>query len=140
MPIRRLDHVNFITHDMPATINFYCNVIGLVQKKGIADKSCFFYIKNQDIPILHVLDVQEPKYHPNFKRFAHLEEDNDGKFSTGSLDHIALLFDENDYDAMLAKLDQLNLSYQTYCYQEMPLKQIWLLDPNGVRIELGFSP
>lgn len=30
MGIKRLDHVNFITHDMNETIRFYCDVIGLV--------------------------------------------------------------------------------------------------------------
>lgn len=29
MAIKQLDHVNFISHDMPATVDFYCNVIGL---------------------------------------------------------------------------------------------------------------
>ena len=30
MPIKSLDHVNFLTHDKAATIKFYCEIIGLV--------------------------------------------------------------------------------------------------------------
>lgn len=140
MAIRRLDHVNFITHDMPATINFYCDVIGLMHKQGFADNSFFFYIKNQDIPILHVLDAKQTAQLPSFQRLAQLSEKNNGNFSTGSFDHLALLLDDNDYKFMIDKLNQLKLTYQTYCYQEIPLKQIWLLDPNGVRVELNFTP
>lgn len=142
MAIKRLDHVNFVTHDMPATIAFYCNVIGLVQGANpdtdIA-KSVFLYIKDQNIPIVHIGNAKNEKKRPKFERFSELSENNKGDFSTGSFDHFCLQFDGNDYEPMIAKLNQISIKYQTYCHEDMPLKQIWMLDPNGVRVELNFS-
>ena len=142
MAIHRLDHINFITNDMPATMAFYCDVIGLAHGKNLSidtEKSAYFYIKDQDIPILHIGNAKSDKQQPKFQRFADLAEKNNGKFSTGSIDHFCLLLDESDYQPMIEKLNQGGINYQNHCHQDVPLKQIWLLDPNGVRVELNFA-
>ena len=45
--IIRLDHVNFITHNPEATVDFYCQVIGLTLGKELSidtSQSLYFYI------------------------------------------------------------------------------------------------
>jgi catechol 2,3-dioxygenase-like lactoylglutathione lyase family enzyme len=143
MTIKRLDHVNFVTHDKVATVRFYCEVIGLVCGENLTidtAKSLYFYIKGQQHAVLHVGDAKAQKDQPKFQRFAELSEKQEGKFSTGAFDHFCLLFDFADYDSMVAKLDSNNIDYKTYCHQDIALKQIWVLDPNGVRVELNFVP
>ena len=57
MAIQRLDHVNFITHDMKKTIHFYCHIIGLVHGENLSidmAQSVYFYIPGEKIAILHV--------------------------------------------------------------------------------------
>ena len=141
MAIKRLDHVNFITHNMPATIHFYCNVIGLVHGKHLAidtAQSVYFYIPDNDVAILHVGNAKTDKQQAKFERLADLEVNHDGRFSTGSFDHFCLALDDEDYTLYMDKLDKAGMQYQTYCHEDMPLKQLWLLDPNGVRVELNF--
>lgn len=69
----------------------------------------------------------------------HIEIPNDqGTFSTGAFDHFCLVVDMGDYELFIKRFDTKKLDYQTYCHEDMALKQIWLLDPNGVRVELNF--
>tara|TARA_Y100000588_G_scaffold315592_1_gene343774 strand:- start:725 stop:1183 length:459 start_codon:yes stop_codon:yes gene_type:complete len=141
MGIKRLDHVNFVTHDPQATIGFYCDVIGLSLGNKLSidtSQSLYFYIPGSSIAILHVGNAKAGNNQPKFKRFADLDSQHSGTFSTGALDHFCLAVDMNDYDLFIKRFDMKKLDYQTYCHEDMALKQIWLLDPNGVRVELNF--
>jgi catechol 2,3-dioxygenase-like lactoylglutathione lyase family enzyme len=97
MTIRRLDHVNFITHNVSATIYFYCSIFGLEHGNHLSidtAQSVYFYIPGEKIAILHIgnaaCDINQPK----FKRVAELNPDNNGYFSTGAFDHFCLAFDD----------------------------------------------
>lgn len=141
MGIKRLDHVNFVTHDPQATINFYCNIIGLHLGNGLSidtSQSLYFYIPDEPIAILHIGNAKLAKDQPKFKRLADLDIDHQGSFSTGAFDHFCIAIDMDDYDVFLSRLKNNKIQYQTYCHNDMALKQIWLLDPNGVRVELNF--
>ena len=141
MAIQRLDHVNFITHDMKKTIHFYCHIIGLVHGENLSidtAQSVYFYIPGEKIAILHVGNAKSNKGQPKFERLAELNEQNNGQFSTGSFDHCCLALDDADYESFIIKLAEQNLPYQTYIHEDVKLKQLWVLDPNGVRVELNF--
>lgn len=141
MAIKRLDHVNFISHDMQATVDFYCDVIGLKLGNTLSidtADSIYLYIEGHDFPAFHIGNAKSKKMQPKYERFSDLSPEQQGKFSTGSFDHFCLQLDGEDYDLMIEKLNELNLTYQTHSHDDIPLKQIWLLDPNGVRVELNF--
>lgn len=141
MGIKRLDHVNFITHDPDATIIFYTEVIGLELGDHLnidTSHSLYFYISGCSIAILHVGNAKADKDQPKFKRLAELEFPHRGSFSTGAFDHFCLAVDMSDYGKYIERFDSKKLVYQTYCHEDTALKQIWLLDPNGVRVELNF--
>lgn len=81
MGVKRLDHVNFVTHDTQATITFYTEVIGLVLGDKLAidiSQSLYFYIPGSSIAILHVGNAKADKNQPKFKRFADLESQHQG--------------------------------------------------------------
>ncbi|WP_131774997.1 VOC family protein [Legionella anisa] len=141
MSIIRLDHVNFITHNPEATITFYTEVIGLELGSHLTidtSQSLYFYIPGSAIAILHVGNAKALKEQPKFKRLAELDVNQSGAFSTGAFDHFCLALDMKDYDLFIKKLESKKMPYQSYCHSDMDLKQIWLLDPNGVRVELNF--
>src|SRR6476660_9647847 len=135
MSIKRLDHVNFITHHPEETIAFYCELIGLTLGDRLSidtSRSLYFYIPGSPIAILHVGNAKESKNQPKFKRLADLDSSHCGEFSTGALDHFCLAVDMVDYDKFINRFEGNGIKYQTYCHQDISMKQIWLLDPNGV--------
>lgn len=141
MAIKRLDHVNFITYHSEATIGFYTQVIGLTLGDSLSidtSQSLYFYIPGQDVAILHVGHAASHKMQPKFERLADLNSQHQGQFSTGSFDHFCLAVDAQDYNDFVERIEKNGLPYKTYCHEDVLLKQIWLLDPNGVRVELNF--
>ncbi|ODN41670.1 VOC family protein [Piscirickettsia litoralis] len=142
MELKRLDHVNFITHDLVKTVDFYCNIIGLTYDKNISletAKSLHLFIPGQNVAVLHIGDAGNKKKGPKYERFADLDKNNQGKFSTGAFDHFCFALADQYYVPFIDKLEKSNVEYQTYCHDDIALKQIWLLDPNGVRVELNFA-
>ncbi|MDP1604484.1 MAG: VOC family protein [Legionella sp.] len=141
MAIKRLDHVNFVTLAPEETVNFYCQLIGLTLGDHLSidtSQSLYFYIPGQDVAILHVGNAKSKKVQPKFERLAELHPQHQGEFSTGSFDHFCLAIDTEDYDGFIEKIENRGLAYKTWCHEDIVLKQIWLLDPNGVRVELNF--
>lgn len=140
MPIKSLDHVNFITQDMPATIEFYTKIIGLIHGPSLANASSgmeYFYISGTKQAVLHVGDASVKRQSTRFKQYAKIPVNNN-ESATGLLDHFCLIFDFADYEAMIDKLTENHLAYETYCAPDNHIKQIWLLDPNNIRVELTF--
>ena len=142
MAIKRLDHINVISHDIKATQDFYCSIIGLVTCSTITNnsrtESVDLYIPGQDIAVIHVRSAKRENLQPNFEVFASLDENNNGRFSTGALDHFCLMMDAVDYPLMLSTLKENNINFQTYDHGNNKMKQIWVLDPNGIRVELSY--
>lgn len=141
MAIKQLDHVNFITEDTPTTIAFYTNIIGLVHGErmvGAGEGMEYFYIPGHKHSILHVGDAYQDGNSPSFRRLAKIPADS-GKLSTGLIDHFCLLRDIADYEAVISQLNSQKVVYETYCNSTNSLKQIWIVDPNGIRVELNFA-
>ncbi len=143
MSIQRLDHVNFITHSSEETIAFYCDIIGLELGNRMAidtSQSLYFHIKGDDVAVLHIGQAAFLPDKNKFERFAQINEDNHGEFSTGPFDHFCLVVDDDDYQIYLERFQEKAITYQSYTHSDRDLKQLWLLDPNGVRVELNFIP
>ena len=69
-----------------------------------------------------------PAVHVNFV-------DRDRAGVTGSIDHVA--FEGSGYDAMCARLDERGVAHEVVESPQFNLKQIYLFDPNGIRIEIN---
>ena len=61
--------------------------------------------------------------------------DNDRAGVTGSIDHVA--FDGSDFDGMCEKLTALGIEFETAQTPEISLQQIYVLDPNQVKVEIN---
>ena len=111
MTIRRLDHINFITNNMEATIDFYTKIIGLVHGDklvGAADGMEYFYIPNSPIAILHIGDTNIIK---DSSRFRHIAKIENGVVNTGLIDHFCLQLDIEDYVMMENRLIENKIAY-----------------------------
>ena len=118
MTLTRLDHYNIETVLPEETVTFYTEVLGLTNAPE----------RRPDVPQpgTWLLVGDHPAVHVNF-----VDQDRGGR--TGSIDHVA--FVGSGFDATRARLDQHGATYDVV---ESPhLKQIFVVDPNGIRIEIN---
>jgi catechol 2,3-dioxygenase-like lactoylglutathione lyase family enzyme len=122
MEIRTLDHVNIRTSRPQETIAFYCDVLGLVDD---ADRRPAF-----DFPGAWLFAGDRAVVH-----LVYVEADPTGP--TGAIDHVA--FEASGYLETRAELDARGAEYESSERPESGLFQVFVRDPNDVRIELNFS-
>jgi catechol 2,3-dioxygenase-like lactoylglutathione lyase family enzyme len=120
MALHRLDHYNIETVLPDETVAFYTEVLGLKnapeRRPPIAQPGTWILV--DDHPAIHV----------NF-----VESDRAG--ITGAVDHIA--FQGSGYEEMRTHLTAMGASYEAVESPEIDLKQIFICDPNGVKIEIN---
>lgn len=124
MPITELNHVTVRAADMEATRDFYSEVLGLVvgPRPDLGFPGYWLYAGTQ--PVIHLV--------PPGNGIGGGASDD-----TGSFDHVAFL--GKDYDGTRRHLDGLGLSYRQNDVPSANLRQLFLVDPNRVMIELNFQ-
>lgn len=119
--ITGLDHINIDTSKPEETVAFYEGVLGLENRPQ--DRPDFGF------PGAWLFLDGHPVVHLNFI-------DEDDRFANRSaFNHIA--FEGSDFAAMCALLDDKGLKYKTSERPEISLSQIFVNDPNGVRVEVN---
>lgn len=117
--IKKTDHFTVLSKDLQATQVFY-EMLGL--RVGARPDFSFggLWLYNADRPILHVVEV---KVLPEIR---------------GVLDHMA--FSGEDCNALLALLTRENIGFKTSQLPD-PFNgwQVFFLDPNGAKVEIGFD-
>ena len=120
MALQNLNHFLVLADDLAATRDFYVEVLGL----RVGDRPPFpfpgFWLYLGDRPVVHLAaggGEQSPS-------------------GSGPIDHIA--FEATGHDAMVASLKQRGLAFSQRQVPDSPLRQIFLHDPNGVKIELNY--
>jgi catechol 2,3-dioxygenase-like lactoylglutathione lyase family enzyme len=126
--VKALDHVNVRTHDVQGTVSFFSDVLGLTagQAPGMNANEFAWLFTSAGAPIFHVqLDKSDSP--------ATLPENRQG---TGPIDHIAL--DCAGHDAAIGRLKALGITYRLNDVPAANLKQVFLVDPNGILLELNY--
>ena len=132
MPLIRIEHYLVISNDLEATKRFYCDALGLTDgpRPPFGFKGLWLYAG--DTACIHV--AERTSY------LAHYANSDKAipqpAPTTGSLDHIA--FAAQDYDAMLARLEQHGVPVRKADVPGRPLRQLFAIDPDGVQIEMNF--
>ncbi len=121
MSIRALDHVNIDTARPEATLDFYCGVLGLVDDR--ASRPDF------DSPGAWLFAGDRAVVHLNFVT------DEPGEVAN-AIDHIA--FECAGYDTTRSSLDDQGIEYRASERPDDELFQLFVVDPNGVKVELNF--
>ncbi|MEM7542380.1 MAG: VOC family protein [Pseudomonadota bacterium] len=128
MPLTKLDHFLVFTNDLETTKDFYCDVLGM----EVGDRPAFnfpgYWIYVDGRAVVHLAT-----------KSAELEQylgDRDDSGGTGPIDHIAFTGEAiNDFKN---RFDQLEIPFHEREVPGFDLTQLFVDDPNGVKIELNF--
>ena len=134
MPLHHLEHFLIQTADMAMTRDWYVKVLGL--KVGYTPDFKFpvtwLYIGDRD-----VLHITEGGANISENRKKYLGQQSDAVKGSGVVDHIA--FRCTGLVEMMEHLKRHNVSFRQRMVNDQGLYQLFLLDPNDVKIELNFS-
>ena len=119
MAISALNHVNIITDDLDATRKFYADVIGLIDgdRPDFPFPGAWLYITDE--AVIHLVGV-----------------DDQPAEGTGTIDHVA--FEAHGINEMEALLEGRKILFHVRDVPGRDIRQVFLHDPNGVKIELNF--
>jgi catechol 2,3-dioxygenase-like lactoylglutathione lyase family enzyme len=132
MPLEKLEHYLVLSDDMEATRDFYTELLCL--ETGFRPDLGFpgYWIYLGDTPVIHIAEWE------SYRRYGAdagvpVSERGPG---TGPLDHIA--FNGTDPEDMIRRLEARGLAYQRNDVPGAGLRQLFLNDPNGLKIELNY--
>ncbi len=118
MAAKYLDHVNIQTADVDKTVAFFTSVIGLTvgPRPNFDFPGAWLYCGER--PVVHLIGLDEPP-----------------QSGTGCVDHVA--FEAEDFEGTCKMLEARNYEYETRQVPGIELRQIFLHEPNGLKIELN---
>ena len=134
MPIKFIDHVNIRCENLDASRRFYVDVLGLRdgERPPLASSGTWLY--GDDHALVHLVDRKaEGSKGPPRRRLP--EGDVDLRV-TGSFDHVAL--NASGLAAMRQRLDALDIPFKETVVPRSGSHQLFLRDPDGVKIELNY--
>jgi catechol 2,3-dioxygenase-like lactoylglutathione lyase family enzyme len=116
-----MNHFTVLTDDVPSTVAFYRDFIGLTEgpRPPLGFPGAWLYSGNA--AILHVVGGR-PK----------------SELRSGVIDHMA--FSATGLKATIASFDAKGIQYQCRQQKGSGIWQVFLHDPNGARVELDFAP
>ena len=120
MPLKSLDHVTICCADLAKSRAFYAQVLGMTDedRPGFAFPGAWLYVNGH--PVVHLIGGRA----------------NAVPDTTGNFDHVA--FDAMDLAAMRATLTKAGIPFEESKVPGRPLHQVFLHDPDGVKVELNF--
>jgi catechol 2,3-dioxygenase-like lactoylglutathione lyase family enzyme len=131
MPLTKMEHYLVLTDDLEKTRQFYCEALGMRVGPRPPLEFPGYWLYVGDTPCIHVAEWQTYTAHSH-KQGIPVSTRGAG---TGSLDHIA--FNADDFDEVLARLERQGITPGKNIVRGTPLRQLFLKDPNGVKIEIN---
>lgn len=121
MPIDAFEHLNIRSADVEALREFYEHVVGLSvgPRPAFASKGYWMYLNGQ--PVMHLVQRQASET---------------AKTDSGNVDHVA--FRGRDLDATKAAFRARGVTFRENVAPDNSV-QIFIHDPDGLKIELNFS-
>jgi len=129
MRVDALDHVNIITSDVDSSARFYAELFGLEPRDGpppLTHENARWMYDDAGRAILHINSLECPRHYDREVRPG----------PTGALHHVALRC--SGYEELRARLKSRGLDHRLNEVTAIGLKQIFVLDPNQVLLELNF--
>jgi catechol 2,3-dioxygenase-like lactoylglutathione lyase family enzyme len=125
MPLDRLGHALVLTDDLEATRAFYCDVLGFEAGDRPALSFPGYWLYLGGVACVHV--AERAAYEAELDRMGLAR-------AQGPVDHLA--FDAENHDDIVARLDTAGVHAVSNEVPAAGLRQLFVDDPNGVRIEL----
>jgi catechol 2,3-dioxygenase-like lactoylglutathione lyase family enzyme len=132
MPLTKLEHYLVISDDIEATRRFYCDALGM--RVGFRPELEFdgYWLYVGDVPCIHIGErVSYARYLESMGIPM-----SSGEPGSGMVDHVA--FNGTGFDDMLDRLRALGVDAHANYVDEIGLRQLFLLDPSGIKVELNF--
>ncbi len=134
MPLHHLEHFLIQTADLEGTRDWYVNMLGMRVGPSPDFKFPVVWLYIGDTDVLH-LTVGGKNVSDNRK--AYLGQQSDATHGSGVVDHVA--FRATGLREMMANLQKNNVAFHKRMVNDQGLFQLFMLDPNGVKVELNFS-
>ena len=135
MPLSHIEHYLVATDDIDKTGEWYCRVLGM--KEGPHPDFGFpvkwLYLGERDI--VHIGPSAKQAGDNQKKYLGRLSQDTGT--GTGALDHVA--FRATGLKQMMAHLRSLDVKFSERRASNQALFQLFLYDPNGIKIELNYD-
>ena len=130
MEIEQLDHFTIKVSDLDASTHFYTDVVGL--RNGARPDFAFggAWLYCGDHPLVHLIDERARQALGLAKGKSGLQR------GMGAVDHVA--FRASGLSAMRQRLTDMQVSFDEQTVPGQGLRQLFLDDPDGVRLEFNF--
>jgi len=134
MPLTHLEHFLIQTADLAATRDWYVRVLGMREGPHPDFKFpvVWLYLGERD-----VLHLTEGGAGTSENRRRYLGQQSTDTHGTGVVDHVA--FRCTGLAEMIRHLEAEGVAFQQRMVDDQGLYQLFLLDPNGVKVELNFA-
>ena len=134
MPLSHLEHFLVQTEDIERTRDWYCDALGMVAGPTPDFKFpvVWLYIGGRD-----VVHVTEGGKDVSANRMTYLGQQSEATHGTGVVDHIA--FRATGLRKTMAHLSEIGVAFNQRQVADQGLYQLFLFDPNGIKIELNFD-
>ena len=129
MRVEALDHINIISADLEGTARFYAELLDLEPRDGpppLTHENARWMYDTSGRAIVHLNTLECPR--------AYDRAVDPGP--TGALHHVALRC--SGYEEMRARLSRRGIGHRLNEVAAVGLRQIFVLDPNQVLLELNF--
>ena len=134
MPLSHIEHFLLQTADMEKTREWYVSVLGMRVGPSPDFKFPVFWLYVGDKDVVHVTEggrgVSE-----NRKKY--VGQQSDAVSGTGVVDHIA--FRATGLREMMTHLKSLSIDFKQRRVDDQGLYQLFMFDPNGIKIELNYA-
>jgi len=129
VPVEALDHVNVITADLESSVRFYTELFGLEPRDGpppLTHENARWMYDAAGRAVIHLNSLDCARAYEREVRAG----------PTGALHHVALRC--SGYEELRARLVRRGLDHRINLVTTIGLRQIFVLDPNQVLLELNF--
>lgn len=129
--LTKMEHYLVITDDIEHTKQFYCEALGL--RVGFRPPLEFpgYWLYVGETPCIHIAEWKTYTAHSE-RQGIPVSRPAAG---TGAFDHIA--FNAENFDEVLERLERCGVKPGQNTVTGAPLRQLFLTDPNGVKIEIN---
>jgi catechol 2,3-dioxygenase-like lactoylglutathione lyase family enzyme len=134
MPVTHLEHFLLQVADLDATCDWYEQVIGLRRGPTPDFKFPVQWLYAGDKDVLH---VTEGGKNVSENRKKYVGQQSEALAGTGVIDHVA--FRATGLKETIARLRGLGVQFNERMVNDQGLYQLFLFDPNQVKVELNFS-
>ena len=134
MPLTHLEHFLIQTEDLDVTVDWYVDVLGMEEGPHPDFKMPVRWLYLGEEPVLH-LTVGGENVSENRKKY--LGQQSTATKGSGVVDHVA--FRATGLTEIMNHLDDKGIEYTKRQVDDQGLFQLFLIDPNEVKVELNFA-